>query len=200
MTLPNRRPALVRFVAIPPDLTRSITSFTGSPGGCTRGPTSMRHRQTAADPKGVPMPRTLTGEECQAFLAEPHVGVLSVAGANGRPPLTVPIWYAYQPGGQITFFTGTGGHRARKTPLIQRAGVVSFLVQREEFPYRYVAVGATVAQSDQPPAAEQMLAILPRYLPAEHAQAFVDAELAHPTGTLRLFTVRPDRWLSADFG
>src|SRR5262249_33968191 len=87
-----------------------------------------------------------------------------------------------------------------KTPLIQRAGVVSFLVQREVFPYRYVAVEASVVQTDQPPAAEQMLAILHRYLPAEQAQAFVDAELTHPTGTLRLFTVRRQRWLSADFG
>jgi nitroimidazol reductase NimA-like FMN-containing flavoprotein (pyridoxamine 5'-phosphate oxidase superfamily) len=146
------------------------------------------------------MPRALTEQERQDFLAEPHVGVLSVATEKGRPPLTVPIWYGYQPGGPITFFTGTQGRRDRKTPLIQRAGVVSLLVQREEFPYRYVTVQGSVVQTDRPPTAEQMLAIVRRYLPVEQAQAFVKAELAHPAGTLLLFTVRPDHWLSADFG
>ena len=33
------------------------------------------------------MPRQLTEQERQDFLAEPHVGVLSVAGDDGRPPL-----------------------------------------------------------------------------------------------------------------
>ena len=34
------------------------------------------------------MLRQMTEGECQEFLAEPHVGVLSVASDGGRPPLT----------------------------------------------------------------------------------------------------------------
>lgn len=139
-------------------------------------------------------------QERQAFLAAPHVGVLSVANTDGRPPHSIPLWYAYEPGGTLTFFTGTQGRKARKTALIQRAGAVSLTVQREEFPYKYVTIEGSVIQVDQPPQADAMLAIVRRYLPEEQARGFVAAELAQPGDTLVLFTIRPDRWLAFDFG
>ena len=145
------------------------------------------------------MPRQMTPQERQEFLAEPHVGVLSVASDDDRPPLTVPLWYGYEPGGNITFFTATQGRKARKTGLIRKVGVMSLCVQREEFPYKYVTVEGTVVEEDRPPSAEPMLAIARRYLPEEAAQWFVKAELGHPSSELVLFTVRPDRWLTADF-
>lgn len=145
------------------------------------------------------MPRQMTEKERQEFLAEPRVAVLSVASDDDRPPLTVPLWYGYQPGGNVSFFTGTQGRKARKTTLIQKAGVLSLSVQREEFPYRYVTVEGTVIQTDRPPSAEQMLAIVRRYLPEEQARWFVEAELECPSSELVLFTIRPDRWLTADF-
>ena len=145
------------------------------------------------------MPRQMTEQERQEFLAEPRVAVLSVATDNDRPPLTVPLWYGYEPGGNISFFTGTQGRKARKTRLIQRAGVLSLLVQREVFPYKYVTVEGTVVGTDRPPSAEQMLAVARRYLPEEAAQGFVEAELENPGSELVLFTIRPDRWLTADF-
>jgi len=145
------------------------------------------------------MPRQMTDRERQEFLAEPHVGVLSVASDDDRPPLTVPVWYGYRPGDNISFFTGTQGRKARKTRLIQKAGVLSLSVQREEFPYKYVTVEGTIVQEDRPPSAEQMLAVARRYLPEEAAQGFVEAELENPEPELVLFTIRPDRWLTADF-
>lgn len=74
------------------------------------------------------MPRPMTEGEHQAFLAEPRVGVPSDASDDDRPPLTVPVWYGYEPGGDITFFTGTQGRKARKACLIQKAGALSFSV------------------------------------------------------------------------
>lgn len=145
------------------------------------------------------MPRQMTEQERQEFLAEPRVGVLSVASDDDRPPLTVPVWYGYQPGGSLTFFTGTQGRRARKTRLIEKAGVLSLSVQREEFPYKYVTVEGTVVGIDRPPSVEQMLDVACRYLPAEAARGFVQAELEHPSSELVLFTIRPDRWLTFDF-
>jgi nitroimidazol reductase NimA-like FMN-containing flavoprotein (pyridoxamine 5'-phosphate oxidase superfamily) len=151
-------------------------------------------------PAGVTiMPGPLTEQERQAFLAEPRVGVLSVASDDGRPPLTIPVWYAYQPGGNLTFFTGTQGRAARKTRLIQKAGLLSFCVQHPEPPYRYVTIEGTVVKIDRPPPAEQMLAVVRRYIPEEAAQGFVNPELQNPGPTLVLFTVRPDRWLTFDF-
>ena len=34
------------------------------------------------------------------FLAEPHIAALSVSAGQGHGPLTVPIWYRYEPGGE----------------------------------------------------------------------------------------------------
>ena len=52
------------------------------------------------------MPRRMTEKERQEFLAEPRIGVLSVAAGDHRPPHTTPVWYGYEVGGSITFFTG----------------------------------------------------------------------------------------------
>lgn len=144
------------------------------------------------------MPRPLTAQERDAFLAEPHVAVLSVANDGGRPPHATPVWYAYQPGGDLTFFTGTQGRKSRKADLLADAGVVSLTVQRETFPYKYVTVEGTVVKSDRPPSSEQMLAIARRYMPEDQARGFAAAELDHPAPGFVLFTVRPDRWLTLD--
>ena len=84
--------------------------------------------------------RRMTRSERETFLAEPRVAVLSVAGAGDRPPHSTPTFYAYEPGGDVTFFTNTEGRSARKVALIADAGAVTLNVQEPEFPYRYVSV------------------------------------------------------------
>lgn len=95
------------------------------------------------------MLRRMTDQERQEFLTETHVGVRSVASDDDRPPLTVPVWYGYEPGGDVSFFTGTQGRKARKTGLIEKASVLSLTVQREEFPYKYITVEGAVIQTDR---------------------------------------------------
>ncbi|MGE3267250.1 MAG: pyridoxamine 5'-phosphate oxidase family protein [Chloroflexota bacterium] len=146
------------------------------------------------------MPRQLTEQERWQLLREPHVAVLSVASDDARPPLTVPVWYAPQEDETLFFFTGTTGEPVRKTRLIRRSGVVSLAVQREQPPYRYVSVEGTVVAYHQPPSAEQLLSVVGRYLPAEHAEGFVAGVLSHVTPHLIGFTIRPDRWSALDFG
>jgi len=141
----------------------------------------------------------MTQKESQEFLAEPRIGVLSVARGGDRPPHSTPVWYGYEQGGSIMFFTGTQGRTSRKAELVETAGVLSLTVQREEFPYKYVTVEGSVIGSDSSPSAEQMLAIVGRYLPEEAARGFVEAELAHPAPGPVHFTIRPDRWLTFDF-
>ena len=141
----------------------------------------------------------MTQQDWEAFLAEPRIGVLSVASDDGRPPLAVPVWHHYEPGGELTFFTGTQGRTARKTRLIEKAGVVSFTVQKAEPPYKNATIEGKLVAIERPPTSEQMLAILRRYLPEEMAQGFADAELANPGPTLVLFRIKPERWLTADF-
>ncbi len=136
--------------------------------------------------------KAFTETERQEFLAAKHIGVLSVA-ADGRPPASVPIWYEYTPGGNIRINTGTSSRKAR---LIERAGAVTLVVQREELPYQYVVVEGTVVETTRPAPVEVQEAIAMRYLGEEGGRAFV----ASMEGIEEvLFTIRPDRWLSADF-
>src|SRR5687768_7567199 len=112
------------------------------------------------------MAKPLGEQQQQHFLAERHVGVLSVARGAGRPPLSTPIWYGYEPGGAVTFFTGT---RASKVKVIQAAGVVSMTVQREEPPYKFVTIAGTLVRTG-PPTAEQLYAIARRYQAEDDAR------------------------------
>lgn len=143
--------------------------------------------------------RPMTRSERETFLAEPRVAVLSVAGAGGRPPHSTPTFYAYAPGGDVTFFTNTEGRSARKVPLIAAAGAVTLTVQEPEFPYRYVSVECRVAATGRPDAA-QVRAIASRYLPPDAADGMAQAETGDPASGIILFTARPERWLTADFG
>ena len=145
------------------------------------------------------MPRQMTERERQEFLAGPHVAVLSVAREGDRLPHTTPVWYAYEPGGEVTFFTGTQGRRSRKADLVREAGRLSRAVQREEFPCGYVTVEGSVVGEARPPSFEGARAVARRYMPEEQAREFVEAEIAYPAGEFVLFRVRPDRWLTFDF-
>ena len=139
------------------------------------------------------MPKAFNEAERDQFLAEKHIGILSVAAEDGRPPASVPIWYDYTPGGNIRINTGASRRKAR---LIERAGALTLVVQREELPYQYVVVEGTVVDSTTPAPLEVREAIAIRYLGQDGGRAFVrslgDADSV-------LFTIRPDRWFTADF-
>jgi PPOX class probable F420-dependent enzyme len=130
--------------------------------------------------------------ERQEFLAAKHVAVLSVA-ADGRPPASVPMWYDYTPGGNIRVNTGAS---SRKAKLIERAGAVTLVVQHEEPPYQYVVVEGTVVDITKPTPLDVREAVAIRYLGDEGGRAFVKS-LAGQESVL--FTIRPDRWITADF-
>ncbi len=137
--------------------------------------------------------KAFTEPERQEFLAGKHVAVLSVAASDGRPPASVPIWYDYAPGGNILINTGAS---SRKSRLIEQVGAVTLVVQREEPPYQYVVVEGTVVETTTPTPLEVRETIAIRYLGEELGHAFVGS-LENQASVL--FTVRPDRWLTADF-
>jgi PPOX class probable F420-dependent enzyme len=139
------------------------------------------------------MPRELTESERQEFLAAKHVAVVSVAAEDGRPPASVPIWYDYAPGGDVRVTTGAASRKAR---LITKAGTVALVVQNEEPPYAYVTVEGTVVDTTTPTPPDVLEAIAVRYLGEEAGKQFVQSMEGHENV---LFTIRPDRWLTADF-
>lgn len=137
--------------------------------------------------------KAFTESERQEFLAALHVAVLSVDSGGERPPASVPIWYDYTPGGHIRLSTGPG---SRKAKLIEKAGVVTLVVQREEPPYQYVIVEGTVVETSNPAPADLTESIAIRYLGEEGGKAFVKSMEGQDSV---LYSIRPDRWISADF-
>jgi hypothetical protein len=137
----------------------------------------------------------LSIEEREQFLAEPHIGALSVVERPDRAPLTVPIWYQYSPGGELWVLTAPG---SRKTRAIETAGRFSLMVQRTEPTIRYVWVDGPViraaAGSDK---RSQEIAV--RYLPPNKVGDFLEYERTHLGEHIAIY-MRPEHWLSADLG
>jgi nitroimidazol reductase NimA-like FMN-containing flavoprotein (pyridoxamine 5'-phosphate oxidase superfamily) len=133
----------------------------------------------------------MTVTEREKFLAEPRVGVLAVA-RDGRPPLALPIWYGYEPGGELLLWTDQGTVKER---AIQAAGELSLSVQQETRPYKYVTVSGPVVAASAKPTDAEAFAIAARYLPDDEARSFVDGSLKESSVLIR---VRPEKWLSTD--
>ena len=77
------------------------------------------------------MPAPMTQPQREAFLAEPHIATVCVDRLDGRPPLATPSMYAYQPGGDVTFFTGTRGRprsAARACPCRRPTRLIDYVL------------------------------------------------------------------------
>jgi hypothetical protein len=137
----------------------------------------------------------LSVRDRELFLAEPHIAALSVSAGLGRGPLTVPIWYQYEPGGEAWILTPAA---SRKVPLIEAAGRFTLMVDRVTPTVRYVSVEGPVTRTI--PGTDDLLReITARYLPPEQIPAylaFAEAELGEQVAIY----LHPQRWLSADLG
>ncbi|MER7565860.1 pyridoxamine 5'-phosphate oxidase family protein [Streptomyces sp. NPDC097941] len=137
----------------------------------------------------------LTRAQREQFLAEPHVAALAVDAGEGRAPLTVPIWYQYEPGGDLWILTGAD---SRKHELIRAAGRFSLLVDRVEPTIRYVSVEGPVLDT-RPGTLDDLREISARYLPAEKVDGYVEfASKNH--GESVIVRMRPERWVTSDLG
>ncbi len=137
----------------------------------------------------------LSKEDREAFLAEAHIGALSVSAGVDRGPLTVPIWYQYSPGGEPWVLTGTG---SRKHRLIEAAGFFSLMVERLEPTTRYVAVDGAVSRIE-PGTDTQLEEVTRRYLEGESADRYLDFA-RNNLGDNVVIYMKPQHWLSADLG
>jgi len=141
------------------------------------------------------MPAPMTRAEREEFLAGVHVGIVSVT-EPGRGPLSVPVWYLYESGGEILLVTRP---QARKARLLQVGTPVSFCVQSEDMPPKYVSVQGVVASVTPVDVARDLKPVVRKYLPAEVGDAYVDN--TRPNGTDEVVVrIRPRRWYSRDFG
>ncbi|MFE7775824.1 pyridoxamine 5'-phosphate oxidase family protein [Streptomyces sp. NPDC057445] len=137
----------------------------------------------------------LTREEREQFLAQPHVAAIAIDAGDDRAPLSVPIWYQYEPGGEVWILTGRG---SRKQRLIEAAGRFSLLADRVEPTVRYVHVEGPVTRTESgtPEALRELAA---RYLPAEKVDGYVEFALKDH-GESVVIHMQPQHWLSSDLG
>jgi PPOX class probable F420-dependent enzyme len=135
----------------------------------------------------------MTESERQEFLAGLHVGVLGIERADG-PPLVLPVWYSYEPGGDVEVLTSASSLKGR---LAAAAGRGSLCAQQEELPYKYVSVEGSIEideLGDDAKAAVEPMAI--RYLGEEMGRGYAAGGTASDEIRIR---IRPERWFSVDY-
>jgi nitroimidazol reductase NimA-like FMN-containing flavoprotein (pyridoxamine 5'-phosphate oxidase superfamily) len=136
----------------------------------------------------------MTKQERERFLADLHVAIISIPD-EGRGPLTVPIWYAYEPGGELRVVTaGT----SRKAQLLRRAGRFSVCVQTEVPPYKYVSVEGPVVAIEPADAERDRRPLAHRYLGAQEGDRYIEGTRREYVGNV-LVRMLPQRWLTVDY-
>ncbi len=141
------------------------------------------------------MSLAMTRAEREAFLADVHVGIISVPEAD-TGTLAVPIWYDYEPGGEVWVITGKG---SRKGKLISSGTRLSLCAQTEQPPYKYVSVEGPVVGIEPTDPEKHMRPMARRYLGVEGGDQYIEATSADRDGSGVVVRMRPERWLTVDY-
>jgi uncharacterized protein len=132
----------------------------------------------------------------EQYLAEPHVGVLSVAvsGPDAGATIAVPIWYDFSPEAGVSVITS---RTSLKGAAIEAAGRFGLVAQTEEMPYRYVSVEGPVVEVRPCELERDLLPMAVRYFGRELGQRYADGWAAGG-GDDHVFVMRPEHWRTAD--
>ena len=135
-------------------------------------------------------PLTMTKANREAFLAALHVGVLAVADDSGGTPVAVPVWYRYEPGGDVVI-ERRRRRREDSPPRFLRAGdalrpaggpALCVRERRRSGPRRRPRRGGASAARDP--------------LPRRVAPRYLEVTASEQTVTVRL---TPERWRTQDY-
>jgi len=138
----------------------------------------------------------MTKSEREAFLAALHVGVLSISH-SGRGPLSVPIWYDYQPGGELWVLTDRD---SRKGKLLKTGKRISLCAQTETAPYQYVSVEGPIVAIEPSDRERDARPMAHRYLGAALGDRYIEATSGdREAGGSIVVRMRPERWLTVDY-
>jgi hypothetical protein len=138
---------------------------------------------------------SLSVRDRELFLAEPHIAALSVAAGPDRGPLTLPIWYQYEPGGDPWVLTEARSWKAR---LIAAAGRFTLMVDRVTPTVRYVSVEGPVVRTLSG-TEEMILEMAARYLPPDKVAGYLRFAQEELGEHIAIY-LRPRHWLTADLG
>jgi nitroimidazol reductase NimA-like FMN-containing flavoprotein (pyridoxamine 5'-phosphate oxidase superfamily) len=153
-----------------------------------------RHSSSCDDGWEGTVSLAMTKQERETFLADLHVAIISIP-EEGRGPLTVPIWYSYEPGGELRVVTaGT----SRKAQLLRHAGRFSLCVQTETQPYKYVSVEGPVVAIEPADVERDRRPLAHRYLGVQRGDRYIEETRGECVGNV-LVRMLPQRWLTVDY-
>jgi PPOX class probable F420-dependent enzyme len=135
---------------------------------------------------------TMTKAEREAFLADVHIGVLAVNG-DGTPVLT-PIWYTYEPGGDVVLETQGESPKAK---ALRAAGRASLCAQTETAPYKYVVVEGPVT-IEEAVHSDWRRDLGRRYLGQELGDMYYEST-RDSEATAITVRITPERWKTTDY-
>ncbi|MCJ7623245.1 MAG: pyridoxamine 5'-phosphate oxidase family protein [Anaerolineaceae bacterium] len=142
------------------------------------------------------MSTRMTKQEREDFLAGVHVGIVCVTEEE-HGPHAVPVWYQYEPGGELRFCTEI---RSKKARLIKKASRFSICTQSETSPYKYVSVEGAVTSIEPMDIERDLRPLAYRYLGSEHGEEYVQSVTNDPGQGSVVIAMRPERWLTEDYG
>ncbi len=138
------------------------------------------------------MPFNMTQEEREAFLADLHVGVISIEDP-GHGPLSTPIWYDSEPGVGLWVITARA---SRKGIALDKAGRFSLVAQTEEVPYKYVSVEGPIVDVRPADREKDTRPMAHRYLGTQLGNTYIDSQ---PVEDAHVYMMQPQRWFTVDY-
>ncbi len=133
----------------------------------------------------------MSSSERESFLSGVHVGIISIPRAT-KGPLTVPIWYDYQPGGEVWVITNTDSIKGK---LLARADRISLCAQTEAAPYQYVSVEGPF--TTRPSTKDELLGMAIRYLGEEQGRAYAAGSGDGENSIV--VSMNPQTWYTVDY-
>jgi hypothetical protein len=136
----------------------------------------------------------MSKEQREAFLADLHVGVISIERADAAP-LSVPIWYRYESGVGVWVITGDDSRKGR---ALQAAGRYSMCAQTEAPPfYSYVSVSGPITETRPATLEGDLRPMAHRYFGESLGDMYVKDNTVEGQS---VFVMRPEKWLTVDYG
>jgi nitroimidazol reductase NimA-like FMN-containing flavoprotein (pyridoxamine 5'-phosphate oxidase superfamily) len=137
------------------------------------------------------MSLAMSKDQREEFLSGLHVGIVGIQ-REGKGPLTVPIWYDYEPGGELWMITQNTSIKGKLLAVCER---ISLCVQTEVAPYQYVSIEGPFSTSES--TNEQLLSMAVRYLGEEQGKAYADGS-GDGEGSI-VVRIKPETWYTVDY-
>jgi nitroimidazol reductase NimA-like FMN-containing flavoprotein (pyridoxamine 5'-phosphate oxidase superfamily) len=137
------------------------------------------------------MTMTMSKEQRETFLAGVHVAIVGISD-EGRGPLTTPVWYWYEPGGDVWFETEPDSVKGKLLHIGKR---ISLCVQHDTPPYAYVSIEGPIVEIATDDRELHEIPIAVRYLGEQAGRDYI-ASLG--PAVWKRYILRPERWRTYD--